>query len=85
MIVGVAIRSSSGTVFSLPKPNRHHDVIRSIAERTKKSVPASWAQGFIDEADNFYTRNEASRHAKECGQISENMFHHTQLFSEDLW
>lgn len=85
MIVGVAIRSTRGVVFSLPQPNRHHDVIRAIVERTKKHVPYTWKQGFVDEDDKFYTRNQASRHAKKCGQISDNRFHRTELFSEDLW
>ena len=41
------------------------------------------AQGFLDENEQFYSRVEAKRHAKECHQIEETEF--SELFSEDLW
>ena len=41
-------------------------------------------QGFLDEKDNFLTREEAYHHAVECGQI-ESSGEEKELFSEDLW
>lgn len=47
------------------------------------------AQGFVDDKDVFYTREEAYEHAVACGQIEdERDFGETysiRLVSEDLW
>lgn len=39
-------------------------------------------QGFVDELDNFYTRQEAAQHAFDYGQIDKLKF---CLISKDLW
>ena len=46
------------------------------------------AQGFIDDKNNFLTREEAYDHAVECGQIEDDREVGTlvgRLVSEDLW
>lgn len=51
-------------------------------------------QGFIDNNNNFLTREEAFEHAKQCGQISSKIAYARdhgesvggkQMISEDLW
>ena len=51
-------------------------------------------QGFIDQHNKFYTREEALEHAYQCGQLSSRIYHDRlngklaggkQLISEDLW
>ena len=48
-------------------------------------------QGFIDHNNNFLTREEAYKHAKEIGQLSSRIAHAREctygkkLISEDLW
>ena len=50
-------------------------------------------QGFIDNKNNFLTREEAYEHAKMCGQICEKIIYEREnacvggkkMISEDLW
>ena len=48
-------------------------------------------QGFIDHNNNFLTREEAYKHAKEIGQLccriahDRETIHGVKLISEDLW
>lgn len=89
MITHVAIRFD-GKTYSLPRPNRHHDVIRLIAEETgAKTVDAHGDdQGFLDEQGTYYRRGQALRHALEHNQIKDSKvlnLHLNMLFSEDLW
>lgn len=48
-------------------------------------------QGFIDHKNNFLTREEAYKHAKEIGQLSRKIIYDREtnggikLISEDLW
>lgn len=85
MIVAVAVRYN-GKVYSLPRPNRHHDVLRVIHQET-----GDWTidahgddQGFLDENGTYYRRAPALIHAITCGQIKEGKWG-TQLYSEDVW
>lgn len=51
------------------------------------------AQGFIDQENNFLTREEAYEHAKTCGQLCTSIIimreefnpFGKQLMTEDLW
>jgi len=52
-ITHVAIKYN-GVVYSLPAPNRHHNVIRLIG-----GVYGSDIQGFLDEEGVFLNRREA--------------------------
>lgn len=56
-----------------------------------KIRPVNGEQGFIDRSGKFYTREEAAKHAIECGQVVEgkanikHVFDGIRLYSEDLW
>jgi hypothetical protein len=70
MIIGVAIKDKNGKVWSLPKPNRHHNVIPVIfAEPGGKELLSEHVQGFIDDTGVFLTRVDAWFEAKRCNQI----------------
>lgn len=88
MITHVAIRFQ-GKVYSLPPPNRHHDVIRLIVNETGvKYVDArDDDQGFLDEVGNFCRRKPALRIATECGQLKPGALGPKlgELYSEDVW
>lgn len=87
MITHVAIRFG-GKTWSLPKPNRHHDVIRLIAEETgvKKVDAHGDDQGFLDENGTYYRRSQALVHAFEHDQIKDPKgIRLNMLFSEDVW
>lgn len=85
-LVGVAVRTVEGRVFSLPKPARHCEVYQVIA----RSIP-DWKQrrgdldGFATHSGRFFTRDQALRSAKRSGQLAEDPKHGTTLTSEDLW
>ena len=59
MIVKAAIKDGDGNIHDVPQPGRHSDVL----VEGDNSV-----QGFTDEAGKFYNRNEAAKHAVDCGQ-----------------
>ncbi len=66
--------------------HRHHDgyqILRSLDIPYDKQKTI---QGFLDEYEHFYTRQEAYIEASYRGQINPNTtYHATDLFSEDLW
>ena len=77
-----------GAVYSLPAPNRHHNVIRLIAEQTGVSrVGASGDdQGFLDASGAYLTRQQALVSALENDQIKDpTNVRCGMLFSEDVW
>lgn len=85
-ITHVAIRFQ-GQVYSLPAPNRHHDVIMHIVE----SLGVSYVdapqddQGFLDEDERFLNRKQALVSAKIHNQLIRKTSPNYLLFSEDLW
>lgn len=87
LITHVAIRFG-GTIYSLPAPNRHHNVIWKIVEETGvKTVDAYGEdQGFLNSMGKYFTRKEALDIAIANGQLKNpDVILHFQLYSEDLW
>lgn len=88
MITHVAIRFQ-GKVWSLPAPNRHHDVIRLIvAETGVKTVDAREDdQGFLINGEQYARRKPALRIALQAGQCKADCLGARlgKLFSEDVW
>lgn len=73
----VAIRMRhTDFVITLPRPNRHHNIINTLAIWSDKTVSHhDWEQGFMSADGQFWTREHAARM---CGRKG-------KLFSEDLW
>lgn len=69
-------------IYSLPAPNRHHDVIRMIGGTHGQEV-----QGFLDANGTFLNRKIAFVIAQQTGQLNRdpNGYQGPELFSEDLW
>ena len=82
MIEGVAIKYK-GTLYDLPRPNRHCHVIAMIARETGDR-PISGEQGFVDGDGKFLDRIVGAAYAIDCGQI-EKLNWPPRLYSEDLW
>ena len=82
-IVAVAIVYNN-IVHQLPKPNRHHHVIRAIA-----GIAGPHQEGFVDSEGNYLSRSQAYTLAIANGQFNRKMFPNcyngTDLYSEDLW
>ena len=84
MIIGVAIKHGD-MVIGLPKPNRHHDVIKYMVQVLGIDGPVGHeGQGFYDAKGRYLDRNFARLSAMRCGQCPYPE-HPTELFSEDLW
>jgi hypothetical protein len=94
MITGVAFFcKDTGMIISLPKPNRHSDVISQMWEaENKRFKEIKWEQGFINDHGKFLSRTDAAKYVLKIGQeLTENAKEEykdrglTLLFSEDLW
>lgn len=85
-ITHVAVRYG-GKVYSLPKPNRHADVIRIIMQETDAvNVPPFEDQGFLDESGRFLSRRQALLVAMLGKQVLDpSKVRHNMLSSDDLW
>ena len=86
-ITHVAIRFN-GKVYSLPKPNRHHDVIRHIVETEGVSHVDSHGedQGFLDSSGRYLNRKQALVSAQVNDQMRAGRpVWHNELNSENLW
>lgn len=82
-IVAAAIKQGN-MVCSVPKPGRHHDVIREMA-RSGVPIPIVGEQGFLTSEGHFVGRKKAKDIATLAGQILAKHGNHEQLFSEDVW
>lgn len=80
----------TGKIYSVPKPGRHHDVIRVIHEehkgdpRAARKVVMGSTQGFVTSHDRFVDRYEALVIAKRVGQLIKEWVT-DRLYSEDVW
>jgi hypothetical protein len=75
-----------GVVYSLPKPNRHHDVIRLIFDQTGSGISGPDVQGFLTDDGTFVNRVDALAIAIAANQVLEpSNIRANRLFSEDLW
>lgn len=82
-IVGVAIIHKD-VVYSLPKPNRHHNVIQLIIHKLGIKHAYCREQGFIKENGDYIDRIEGAKLALENGQ-TKKLIAPPNLYSEDLW
>lgn len=75
----VAVEFDDVTI-ALPKPSRHHDVIRLHVELTGHR--GSGRQGFVTSEGRFVVREQAALLAFGAGQTRTRRI---RLYSEDLW
>lgn len=85
-ITHVAI-SYAGRIWSLPAPNRHHDVIREIIQQTRSGLYGPHSEGFLTEDGTYLDRRSARWLAASTGQFKRSAggTQSEELFSEDLW
>ena len=95
MFITHAAIKQGETIFALPKPSRHHNILWLMREYQWKYQSKPYGQGFLLENGEFVSREEGLKIAIESGQVDPNNpsknnqyrdnIHPTQLFSEDLW
>lgn len=73
-----------GTVYTLPAPARHCNIIVLIVEKAGTYHSSNASQGFLDDSMGFLDREEAGERAIGCGQIKA-LNCPPELYSEDLW
>lgn len=83
-VIGVAIIAKGVLMCSLPKPKRHHDVIRAMAE-SGMDIPISGEQCFLLSDGSFATRKQTAIIAKNANQLLKRAIGLEQLFSKDVW
>lgn len=83
-IVAAAIRTDDGRVWSLPQPQRHHDVIRVIRASGYEGPVGGERQGFVTSDGLFATRKAAAAIVRRAGQPIRGVIQGT-LTSENLW
>jgi len=82
-IVAAAIKYD-GVPYALPKPARHHHVIKAVSEFVgEANWPVDQEQGFMTDRGRFVNRSLAMRIALQARQLS--MAPRPWLASEDLW
>lgn len=87
MITHVAVRFN-GKVYSMPRPHRHHHVIRVITANTGALTVGACGedQGFLDDGVRYLTRRQALRVARKHGQLRDDRpIWNDELYSENLW
>lgn len=95
MIVSAAIKIN-GAIISMPRPARHHDILRQIKGLYEYGDRPDFTynveeQGFLTDEGMFLGRRGAFYHAHDCGQgtpnrrVSPGHYAGDVLFSEDLW
>lgn len=74
----------NGSIYSCPKPQRHHNVIHLVFKTTGLKSLGLNCQGFLLNDGTFASREIAYEIAVKNGQLISS---HTPgvLFSEDLW
>ena len=79
-----AIRDDAGKVWTLPRPARHHNIVKLIYD--SGSVKSSYldGQGFILDNNVFVSRIEAAKIALSNGQCIK-LIAPPNLYSEDVW
>ncbi len=85
LIIGVAIRHNR-MVVGLPKPKRHHDVIRHMVNELGITPPINGSrfnQGFYTASGLFLNRMQAYAWVRKNGQCDNPKS--KILTSEDLW
>lgn len=82
-ITHVAIKQC-GKIYSLPKPNRHFDVLGLMIENNE-TLPECRTYGFLDDDGVFLSPKAARIVARELGQLLPRAYDGDILFSEDIW
>lgn len=88
-VVAAAIRDTkTGKIYSLPAPNRHKDVIRSIGSQDPDAFYSfsTSEEGFLLDSGEFVNRHMAWKYAVRSGQVDyAKTSRFQELNTEMLW
>lgn len=81
-----AIRHVDGTVYSVPRPGRHHHIIAQMGARYIERRAEGHTQGFLTNTGRFVDSKEAFLIATAMGQIIQKPLGDPEkLYSDDMW
>lgn len=83
-ILQAAVRTGDGVIHTLPRPNRHHDIIRLMAAMGHPQCGCC-NDGFLLSDGRFASRSAAKRIAFLAGQVRRGRTISETMTSEDLW
>ena len=76
----------NGTIYSVPRPGRHHTVIQMMVhDGFPDEAMHLKNQGFVTSTGRFVDRYEAAKIARAAGQIIREPTPPDMLTSEDVW
>lgn len=82
----VAVIDTKSRVWSLPRPFRHHHVLRVMHDLgAKQAENRHERQGFLDQTGKYFNRRDAEVRAFACNQVIGGAMISSILTSEDLW
>lgn len=84
MIIAAAIRLR-GSIFTLPQPARHHDIMIDMVLKRDVTDTANAEHGFLDNTGHFHCRASAAKVAIAAGQIKKGLTIPLRLYTDDLW
>lgn len=88
-IIQAAIVAKDGTLWTLPRPFRHHDIVQEISKAQiyggMRPHVTHETQGFITSEWRFVGRETAFTIAQAADQILAPRRGVAELFSEDVW
>lgn len=95
MILASAIKINYNNQTLILCGARHSDILKQLRildlDKSKINFDTDIVQGFINQKNEFVTRQEAYNHAVQIGQLSAKLIHkyeyrqNKELISEDLW
>ena len=75
--------------YTMPRPNRHGDIISRLNSLGLRDVALAGEQGFMTSSGEFATRWQALRIAANAEQVKYELLKRggieSELFTEDLW
>ena len=85
-IVAAAVKVDR-TIYTLPRPARHPDILDYIAEIdvTLLQKPHYHCEGFLTSENRFVNRYDAAQIARRAKQIINPDYLNDILYTEDLW
>ena len=88
MIVCAALLADNTIIVPWSRHNTGYSMLADLTDK-KFSEYESIDEGFMTHKGGFLNREDAWKHAEECGQLSYNTLHYGStppvLFSEDLY
>ena len=84
--VAAAVKTSSGLIYTMPPPHRHHHILHAVheARNAEGLIIGLGTQGFLMSDGTCADRVTAAKAALDSGRIS-RLAHPPNLYSEDLW